>query len=106
MDVSVQTGASKVESRGITQSTFMPSTMNVVRIHGRGGPEFLKYEDAPISQLFPGDSLVRVHPTGITPAQPGWGGTYMNLDGSDRLLSLHDHEVSGAVRTLSIGQRT
>jgi hypothetical protein len=26
----------------------MPSTMKAVRIHGRGGPEFLKYEDAPI----------------------------------------------------------
>jgi len=41
MDVSGETGASKVESRGITQATFMPSTMNAVRIHGRGGPEFL-----------------------------------------------------------------
>jgi hypothetical protein len=54
MDVSVQTGASEVESRGITQSTFMPPTMNAVRIHGRDGPEFLKYEDAPIPQPVPG----------------------------------------------------
>jgi len=80
--------------------------MNVVRIHGRGGPEFLKYEDAPISQLVPGDALVRVHATGITPAELGWDETYKNMDGSDRLLSIPDHEVSGAVRTLSIGQRT
>ena len=60
MDGSVQTGTSKVESRGTTQSTFMPSTMNAVRVHGRGGPEFLKYEDASIPQLVPGDALVRV----------------------------------------------
>jgi NADPH:quinone reductase-like Zn-dependent oxidoreductase len=32
----------------------MPSTRNAVRIHGRGGPEFLKYEDAPIPRLAPG----------------------------------------------------
>jgi len=38
----------------------MPSTMNGVRIHGRGGPEFLKHEDAPIPQLVPGDALLRV----------------------------------------------
>jgi len=38
---------SKVESRGTTHFTFMPSTMNAVRIHGRAGPKFLKYEVAP-----------------------------------------------------------
>ena len=42
----------------------MPSTMNAVRIHGRSGPEFLKYEDAPIRQLAAGDMLVRVHRAG------------------------------------------
>jgi hypothetical protein len=42
----------------------MPSTMNAVRIHGRGGLEFLKSEDAPIWQLAAGDVLVAVHRTG------------------------------------------
>ncbi len=70
MDASVRTGAGKVESRGTTQSTFMPSTMNAVRIHGRGGPEFLKYyEDGPIPQLVPDDALARVHATGISGAE-------------------------------------
>lgn len=100
MDVSVQTGASKVESRGITQSSFMPSTMNALRIHGRGGPEFLKYEDAPIPQFVPGDPLVRVQATGSTPAELGWD---ENMDGSDRLLSIPGQRVSGAVQTLSTG---
>jgi len=35
--------ASKVESRCKTQSTFWPSTIKGVRMHGRGEPEFLKY---------------------------------------------------------------
>ena len=103
MDVPVQTGARKVESGGITQSTFMPSTMNAVRIHARGGPEFLEYEDAPIPQLVPDDTLVRVHATGITSAELGWDETYKNIDGSGRLLSIPGHEVSGAVETLSTG---
>jgi hypothetical protein len=64
MDVSVQSGASRVESRGATQPAFMLSTMNAVRIHGRGGLECLKSEDAPISQLAAGDVLVGVHRTG------------------------------------------
>lgn len=42
-DASMQTGANKAESRGTAQSIFMPSTMKAVRIHARGGPEFLKY---------------------------------------------------------------
>ena len=42
----------------------MLSTMNAVRIHGRGGLEFLKSADAPIPQLAAGDVLVRVHRTG------------------------------------------
>jgi len=77
--------------------------MNAVRIYGRGGPEFLKYEDAPIPQLAPGGALLGVHATGITPAELGWDETYENMDGSDRLLSIPGHEVSGAVQTLSTG---
>ena len=50
--------------RGASQSAFMLSTMNAVRIHGRGGLEFLKSEDAPIPQLAAGDVLVRVRRTG------------------------------------------
>ena len=75
LDVSVQTGASRVESRGIPQSTFMPSTMNAVRIHGRAGLEFLKYEDAPIPQLVADDMIVHVHAPGFTPAELAWDET-------------------------------
>jgi hypothetical protein len=53
-------------------------TMNVmraIRIHRRGGPEALVYEDAPIPALRPGDSLVRVHAVGISrPSSRGASG--------------------------------
>ena len=41
--------------------------MKAIRIHHRGGPEALVYEDAPIPALTPGDALVRVHAVGVSP---------------------------------------
>ena len=35
----MQTGTNEVESAGTAQSTFMPSTMNAVRIHSWGGSQ-------------------------------------------------------------------
>ena len=34
--------------------------MKAIRMHSKGGPELLVYEDAPKPQLQPGDALVRV----------------------------------------------
>jgi NADPH:quinone reductase-like Zn-dependent oxidoreductase len=34
--------------------------MKAIRIHEKGGPEVLIYEDAPRRMLMPGDALVRV----------------------------------------------
>lgn len=42
-------------------------TMKVVRVHEYGGPEVLRYEDAPMPTLEPGDVLVRVHAAGVNP---------------------------------------
>src|SRR6185369_4093780 len=59
--------------------------MKAVRLHREGGPEQLVYEDAPEPELDAGDALIRVHATGITPAELTWAETYRNCDGSDRL---------------------
>lgn len=45
-------------------------TMKAIRIHAFGGPEVLRYEDAPKPELKPGEVLVRVHAIGINP--PDW----------------------------------
>ena len=42
-------------------------TMQAVRIHTYGGPEVLKYEEAPLPQPGPGEALVRVHAAGVNP---------------------------------------
>ncbi|WP_158826641.1 NADP-dependent oxidoreductase [Mucilaginibacter lacusdianchii] len=44
--------------------------MKAVRLHEFGGPEVLRYEDAPRPELGPGEVLVRVHAVGLNP--PDW----------------------------------
>ncbi len=49
----------------------MPTnTMKAIRVYTFGGPEVLRYEDAPMPELKPGEVLVRVHAVGINP--PDW----------------------------------
>jgi len=45
-------------------------TMKAIRLHGFGGPEVLRHEDAPVPALKAGEVLVRVHAAGINP--PDW----------------------------------
>ncbi|WP_235644008.1 NADP-dependent oxidoreductase [[Flexibacter] sp. ATCC 35208] len=44
--------------------------MKAIRLHAYGGPEVLRYEDAPMPELKDGQLLVRVHAIGINP--PDW----------------------------------
>jgi NADPH:quinone reductase-like Zn-dependent oxidoreductase len=45
-------------------------TMKAVRLHEFGGPEVLRYEDAPMPEMNAGEVLVRVHAVGLNP--PDW----------------------------------
>ncbi|MFJ3234723.1 NADP-dependent oxidoreductase [Streptomyces sp. NPDC086787] len=45
-------------------------TMKAVRLHEHGGPEVLRYEDAPVPAPRRGEVLVRVHAVGVNP--PDW----------------------------------
>ncbi|WP_075257925.1 NADP-dependent oxidoreductase [Herbaspirillum camelliae] len=48
----------------------MTNMMKVVRLHTFGGPEVLRYEDAPRPEPKTGEALVRVHAVGLNP--PDW----------------------------------
>jgi NADPH:quinone reductase-like Zn-dependent oxidoreductase len=54
----------------------MSRTTKAVRLHARGGPEQLVYEDAPLPRLREGDALVHVHAAAITPTELTWSATW------------------------------
>jgi NADPH:quinone reductase-like Zn-dependent oxidoreductase len=74
--------------------------MKAIRLHGRGGPEQLVYEEVPIPAPNVGEVRVRVCAAGITPAELTWDETYRTSDGRDRLPSIPGHDVSGIVDLL------
>jgi NADPH:quinone reductase-like Zn-dependent oxidoreductase len=75
--------------------------MKAIRVHARGGPEQLVFEDAPEPEVRPGDVLVRVAATGITPTELRWDETYQHADGTPRIPSIPGHEVSGVVERVA-----
>lgn len=77
--------------------------MKAVRLHARGGPEQLVYEEARKPVPGTGHTLVRVIATGITPAELTWDETYQTCDGAERIPSIPGHELSGVVDQLGSG---
>ena len=75
--------------------------MKAIRLHARGGPEQLVYEDAPMPSLKTGDALVRSHACAFTPTELSWEPTYSTPDGRDRLPTIPGHELSGLVETVA-----
>lgn len=79
--------------------------MKAIRLHKRGGPEDLVYEEAPRPEIKPGDALVRVYAAGLTRTELTWDQTYQNPDGSPRIPTIPCHELSGVIEAVSPGIR-
>jgi NADPH:quinone reductase-like Zn-dependent oxidoreductase len=77
--------------------------MKAVRIHGRGGPEQLVYEDAPNPIPQRGEALVRVMAAGVTPTELSWSSAYTTRDKANRLPAIPGHEFSGIVEAIGPG---
>jgi NADPH:quinone reductase-like Zn-dependent oxidoreductase len=75
--------------------------MKAMRMHKRGGPELLVYEDAPKPVLQPGDALVRVIATSITKTELTWDETYKDCHGRPRIPTIPGHEFAGIVDGLA-----
>lgn len=71
--------------------------MKAVRAHTRGGPEVLRYEDAPVPELGATDVLVEVHAAAVTTGELDWDETWQSADGSDRTPIVPSHEFSGVI---------
>lgn len=75
--------------------------MKAIRMHTRGGPELLAYEDAPKPDLQLGDALVRVIATSITKTELTWDETYTDCAGRPRIPAIPGHEFAGIVDTVA-----
>src|SRR4029077_12376555 len=58
--------------------------MKTIRIHGRGGPERLVYEDVPQPHPGQGEVLVGVYATGVIATELEWDETYETAAGDPR----------------------
>lgn len=77
--------------------------MKAIRIHGRGGPEHLAYEDAPQPQPGQGEVLVRVYATGVIATELTWNETYQTKEGVARPFPIPGHDLSGVVEAVGPG---
>jgi NADPH:quinone reductase-like Zn-dependent oxidoreductase len=71
--------------------------MKAIRIHGRGGPERLVYEDAPQPHPGRGEVLVRVSAAGVIANELRWDETYQTKAGDKRVLPIPGRDLSGVV---------
>ncbi len=60
--------------------------MKAIRLHARGGPESLRFEDAPTPRPGAGEVLVRVRAAAVTPTELLWAPTWTTRDGGPRPL--------------------
>lgn len=81
----------------------LPRTMAALRLHERGGPELLRYEQASVPFVGIGDVLVRVRAASFTPTELGWPETWVDRAGRERLPTIPAHEASGEVVALGYG---
>jgi NADPH:quinone reductase-like Zn-dependent oxidoreductase len=77
--------------------------MHGLRLHERGGPDHLSFEEMPLPTVSIGDVLVRVHAASFTPTELNWPSTWVDRSGKDRWPVVPGHEVSGVVVALGYG---
>lgn len=75
--------------------------MKALRFHQTGGPESLRYEEAPKPSPNDNQVLVRVYATAITPTEFAWYPTFHTPDGGPRPFPIIlGHEFSGVVEEI------
>jgi NADPH:quinone reductase-like Zn-dependent oxidoreductase len=76
--------------------------MKAIRLHARGGPESLRFEDAP--RPGEGELLARVRAAAVTPTELLWVSTWATRDGGARPLPvIPGHESFGEGAALEEG---
>jgi NADPH:quinone reductase-like Zn-dependent oxidoreductase len=76
--------------------------MRALHAFAKNDPSQLVYEeDAPSPALAPGDVLIRVHASGVTPSELDWPSTWLHHDETPRTPPIvPGHEVAGVVEAV------
>src|SRR5215831_5720851 len=77
--------------------------MKAVRLHGRGGPDHLIYEDAPQPQPGPGEALARVGASGVIANELKWDETYQTVTDTPRPFPIPGRDLSGVIAAVGPG---
>ncbi|GHD26452.1 NADP-dependent oxidoreductase [Streptomyces galbus] len=78
-------------------------TMKAVRLHAHGGPDVLRYENAPVPEPGPGEVLVRVYAAAVNPPDRLLRDGLTSVPGADvtvTLPAIPGTDVSGVVEAL------
>lgn len=79
------------------------ATMKAVRVHEYGGPEVLRYEDAPRPEAGPGELLIRVHAAGVNPVDGAVRAGFFKDRIKYPLPMIPGWDVSGVVESVGPG---
>ena len=79
------------------------ATMKAVRIHEYGGPEVLRYEDAPRPEPGPGEVLIRVYAASVNPVDWKVRAGYAKNMLKYKMPFIPGWDVSGVVETVGSG---
>jgi NADPH:quinone reductase-like Zn-dependent oxidoreductase len=79
------------------------ATMKAVRMHGYGGPEVLKYEDAPRPEAAEGEVLVKVHAAGVNPVDWKIRAGHLRAFREYRLPFILGWDFSGVIEEVGAG---
>ncbi len=79
------------------------STMKAIRVHEYGGPEVLKYDDAPRPAPAAGEVLIRVHATSVNPVDVAIRQGYFKERMKYNLPMIPGWDVSGVVESAGSG---
>src|SRR4029077_11674933 len=96
-----------IKHRGATSekksANATSQTMKAIRIHNYGGPEVLKYEDAPRPEPQAGEVLVSVHAAGVNPIDWKVRESHMKDLCPHKFPLILGWDVSGAVEEVGPG---
>jgi NADPH:quinone reductase-like Zn-dependent oxidoreductase len=75
--------------------------MKAVRLYSSAGNPTVSLEEVPVPQPGPGEILVRVNATAVTPGEFQWYPTWHTPKGDSRVNPVPGHEFSGVIETVA-----